>query len=99
MTSLLEATGDYWVSPEGLKRRLEYLGEDFCYNVINNALQAYGRKNEVSGWEWIGSMDERTCTYCDSQMGRFYRLGQFLPRLPSHVNCRCEWRLIKKEVD
>ena len=72
------------------------LTEDFSYNVVNNALQVYGRKNEVEGFEWVGSMDERTCNYCDGQIGRFYRLGQFLPRLPAHNLCRCEWRLVKK---
>jgi len=70
------------------------LGEDFTFRVVNNSLQVYGKKNEASGFEWVGSIDERTCNYCDSQIGRQYRLGQFLPRLPAHGGCRCSWRII-----
>jgi len=90
---------DYWKSPEGIERRVEMLGEDFCFRTVNNALQAYGRANDVLGWYWIGSIDERTCNYCDSQMGRFYRIGQFLPILPSHAGCRCEWELVPREYE
>jgi len=87
---------DYWKSPEGIRRRVDMLGEDFTFRVVNNSLQVYGKKNEASGFEWVGSIDEHTCNYCDSQIGRQYRLGQFLPRLPAHAGCRCEWRLIPR---
>jgi len=88
---------DYWKSPEGIERRVEMLGQDFCYNVVNEALQVYGRKNDVLGWYWIGNIDERTCSYCDSQIGLFYRLGMFLPRLPAHAGCRCGWELVSRD--
>jgi len=93
---LREATSEYWKSPEGLQRRIHMIGEGFTFQIVNNALQAYGARNRVRGFEWIGSLDERTCDYCDSQIGRQYNLGQFLPSLPAHVGCRCEWRLIKQ---
>lgn len=89
-------SSDYWRSPEGIRRRVEMLSEDFTFRVTNNALQAYGKKNDVAGWIWVGSMDEYACDYCFSQMGRFYRLGQFLPSLPAHANCRCEWELVPR---
>jgi len=89
-------SSEYWKSPEGIARRVEMIGEDFTFRVVNNSLMAYGRKNDVAGFGWIGSMDERTCSYCDSQMGRIYRVGQFLPSLPSHAGCRCEWSLLSK---
>jgi len=88
---------DYWKSPDGIRRRVNMLGEDFTFRVVNNSLQVYGKKNEASGFEWVGSIDERTCNYCDSQIGRQYRLGQFLPRLPAHGGCRCGWRIIPQE--
>jgi len=84
---------EYWKSPEGIRRRTEMLGEDFTFNTVN-ALQAYGRVNEVAGWRWIGSVDERQCGFCYDQTGRFYRQGMFLPRLPAHAGCRCEWELV-----
>jgi len=93
---LSEAKDYYWRSPAGIKRRKEMFGEQFTFQFVNNALQAYGRKNEVAGFEWVGTLDERTCNICDGQIGRQYTIGQFLPQLPAHVGCRCEWRVIKK---
>lgn len=88
--------GSYWVSPEGLQKRLAMLGEDFCYNVVNNSLQVYGRKNEVAGWVGIPG-NAKHCDYClDHIIDHFFRLGQFLPRLPAHGHCVCTWRMISK---
>jgi len=98
MSAVTMAT-DYWRGPEGIRRRVEMLGEDFCFNVVNNALQAYGRVNEIAGWIWVGSMDERQCDYCYSRTGNFYRQGMFLPRLPAHAGCRCEWQLMSSEEE
>jgi len=86
----------YWTSPEGLAKRITMFSYDFTFGIHNSSLQVYGRNEDVAGFEWEGSMDERTCDYCDGQMGRFYRLGQFLPSLPAHPNCRCSWRLVPK---
>jgi hypothetical protein len=36
------------------------------------------------------------CNRCDSQIGRQFKLGQFMVELPIHQNCRCEWRPILK---
>ena len=97
MISLKESTSEYWKSPAGIEKRVEMLGEDFTFRVVNNSLQAYGRVNDVRGFIWVGSLDERTCDYCASQTGRFYRLGQFMPSLPAHNNCRCCWVLQPRE--
>ena len=94
--TLRESTSEYWKSPAGITRRVEMLGEDFTYRLVNNALQVYGEANGVAGWEWEGALDERTCDYCASQIGRRYWLGQFLPSLPAHAGCRCTFRLIPK---
>ena len=96
--TLRESTSEYWKSPAGITRRVEMLGEDFTYRLVNNALQVYGQTNKVKGWRWEGSIDERTCDYCYSKImeDRLYRLGQFLPSLPAHAGCRCGWILIEK---
>lgn len=93
---LLEKTSEYWKSPKGIRKRIEMIGEGFTFQLVNNALQAYGTVNNVKGFEWVGSLDELTCPYCATQIGRYYRVGQFLPSLPAHLNCRCEWRLIPR---
>lgn len=86
---------NYWTTPEGLRARIDLLGEDFVYGMQNNALQLLASENNCAV-EWIGYIDLKTCTICDSQIGHIYRVGQFIPRLPAHARCRCSWRLIPK---
>jgi hypothetical protein len=85
---------EFWKSPLGIDRRLALFSEDFSYSVVNNSLQIYGGANNVWGFEWEGQIDNRTCNICDARIGRQYRLGQFIPSLPAHNHCRCNWRLI-----
>lgn len=97
MIPFKESTSDYWKSPEGIQRRVDMLGQDFCWRVVNNALQVYGRKNDVKGWLGIEGPSEH-CEYCLAHIiGHFFRLGQFLPRLPAHNYCTCEWELVPRE--
>jgi len=37
--------------------------------------------------------DELTCEWCGEHIGRVYRMGQFMPDLPKHVNCWHFWDL------
>jgi len=93
---LVEAKQLYWQKEfDAIKRRIAMLGEDFVYGMQNNALQLLASENNASV-EWLGYTDSKTCAYCDSKIGNIYRVGQFIPRLPAHPNCRCSWRLIPK---
>lgn len=97
VSTLLEASEEYWKSAVGLKRRIDMLGGHFHYSVINGALQAYGGNPEISGWRGIPGLTEH-CEYCLKHIiGKFFRKGQFLPKLPAHHGCSCSWKLIKKE--
>jgi hypothetical protein len=87
---------DYWTSPEGLFKRIDMLTQDWTYRTYNGAVQLIGLVNEVEGFEWEGSIDERTCNKCDMNIGRQYKLGQFMPTLPVHNFCRCSWRVIAR---
>lgn len=94
--TLIEASEEYWRSASGLKRRVQMLGGAFHYQLINNALQAYGGDPQISGWLGIPGATEH-CEYCLAHIiGHYFRKGQFLPRLPAHHGCTCSWRLIKK---
>jgi len=85
---------EYWNSPAGLQRRLDMLGEGFTFQLVNNALQAYGNANGAWGWEWTGYLDERVCQICEPRIGTRYRQGMFLPNLPVHNLCRCTFEII-----
>jgi len=95
--TLLETTEEYWKSAAGLKRRVEMLGANFHYNIINNALQAYGGDPEIWGWLGIPGMTEH-CEYCLAHIiGHYFRKGMFLPSLPAHFGCSCTFQLIRKD--
>jgi hypothetical protein len=68
------------------------LAEAVTWRTINGAIQVYGSEAGVDDFEWVTQYDEvNPCDYCDSQSGRRYRRGQFMPEIPAHPNCRCFW--------
>ena len=94
---LSEALTKYWSSPEGIMHRINMLSQSFTYKIVNNSLIAYGTAGGITRWRWAtnpGASISGPCAYCDSQNGRIYRKGQFLPSLPAHANCVCEWELM-----
>lgn len=94
----LTMSSEYWRSYPGILKRIELLSTDFTYRMVNDTLVAYGHRNDVEEFEWVGSLDERTCSYCDSYIGARFGLHQALPSLPAHAGCRCEWRLVRRET-
>jgi len=94
-TMLAEAwASDYWYTPEGITRRIEMLSEYFTYKIVNNSLLAYGETYGIKRFMWITAADEKVCPYCGKHDRKIYRVGQFLPPLPAHANCRCIWSLL-----
>ncbi len=90
-------TSEYWSSPEGIMKRIDMLSQSFTYKTVNSALMAYGESAGITQWRWVtnpGASVSGPCVYCDSQSGRIYRKGQFLPPLPAHANCVCTWELM-----
>jgi hypothetical protein len=85
---------DYWSTPEGIQVRLDFLGHDVVWSSYNEASQITLRELGASWVEWVTEITPRTCDYCDRQSGRRYHLGQFVPKLPRHPNCRCWWQLV-----
>jgi len=88
---------DYWKSPAGIMTRINMLSQSFTYKIVNSSLIAYGTAGGITRWRWAsnpGASISGPCAFCDSQNGRIYRRGQFLPSLPAHSNCVCEWELM-----
>ncbi len=84
---------EYWKSNAGIIERINMIGEDFTFRTYNNALAAYG-SHVFSSMQWMGYPD--ACEKCAPYIGRTYRSGQYIPKLPKHPNCRCTWKLILK---
>jgi len=87
-------TEDFWLSDEGILVRLEDLAHDFTFKVYNGALKGAFKEAGIKALEWVTTIDEKTCDYCDSQAGRRYNIGQFLPKIPAHIKCRCFWDML-----
>jgi hypothetical protein len=88
---------DYWSTDEGIQIRLDFLSHDIVWGGYNEATQLTLRELGEKYIEWATEITLHTCDYCDSQSGRRYRLGQFMPWLPAHPNCKCWWALVETE--
>jgi hypothetical protein len=92
------SSSDFWSTNEGLYVRIEDLAESMTWQVINESLKVLGTQAGATEFEWITEVDERSCDYCDSQSGRRYKRGQFVPNIPVHPNCRCHWDVHFQEL-
>lgn len=91
---LREAEYDYWNTGAGINERISMLSEYFTYQVVNNSLQIYGEAGGVKEFKWVTMGDERVCDVCGPRDGHIYKPCEFLPSLPAHARCRCQWELI-----
>lgn len=45
----------------------------------------------ITGWEYLATLDGRTCMICGPDDGRFFPLDEPKPTLPRHWRCRCTY--------
>ena len=88
-----EEQEDFWLSEEGILLRTEDLAHSFTFKTYNRALKGAFEESGIKELEWVTdySGGNEPCNYCDSQSGRRYKIGQFLPRIPAHNKCKCFW--------
>lgn len=91
---------DFWRTPEGITQRVNNIAQVFSYRVVNNALRIIGKTNGAKWMEWIlhpERSESGPCVICIgySRGGRngAYRVHWFLPRMPVHPFCVCEWEI------
>ena len=82
---------EYWSSMGGIGVRLEMFGHQLQWGVFNRAVLITASRVGVFNYRMIGPDDERTCEWCGEHLGRVYRQGRFMPRLPKHPYCRHFW--------
>jgi len=84
--------GEFWDSDKGIALRLEDLAHELNWKVYNNALHMSFKEAGFKGLVWIATyVNNIPCIFCDAHHGRKYRVGQFLPRMPHHIKCKCIW--------
>jgi hypothetical protein len=88
---------NYWSTPTGITRRINYLAQEFTYMTINGAIKLYGNTQGVKWLQWLTVGDDRVCPICDkaSAGGRsgYYKSSWFMPAMPVHPGCRCQWTI------
>jgi len=89
---------DYWTSRAGVFKRIDGLAQNFTYKLVNNAVRITAPEVGVEWLHWDDAGDARVCEECQlhSRGGRngFYYVHWFLPQMPVHPNCRCQWALM-----
>lgn len=75
----------------GLKARLEMIARTEILRASNlGAMAIYEANRDVlEGWEWIATLDERTCSICGPKDGKKHALDSGYDKPPAHPNCRC----------
>jgi hypothetical protein len=93
-----------WSSLELLGVRIDMLAEDLSFKIFNNALKAYASSPELAsrilGLEWVADyFDPKSlpCPVCDGHAGRIWGRGEFMPRMPAHLGCKCSWRVVLRD--
>jgi len=105
-TELVEtfATTKNGARPTGLKNgptittllRKHLLLSDLITQWFRGFINVYNLEIEDAHEYYANGILVHNCNRCDSQIGRQFKLGQFMVELPIHQNCRCEWRPILK---
>jgi len=89
----------YWKTEPGIVRRINALGQTFNFGIFNGAMKVLGKQNpRMKYFYWVTAEDDRVCAICiaNSRKGRDgrFNVGWFLPMMPAHPGCRCQWMLL-----
>ena len=71
---------------------LEGLARTFCQSAAHYAKeqiieQQFG--DFTTGWQYVATLDSRTCPVCGVDDLKIYKRGEDKPELPRHWRCRC----------
>ena len=88
---------DYWESPAGITRRIDLLAQNFNFRIVNNAFKVLAPTNQALWLRWVDFGDANVCELCRYHAGGgrdgFYHVTWFMPEMPVHDGCRCQWEI------
>lgn len=92
--------GKYWESPVGLIRRIESLSQNFVWKLVNNAVKITAQRDPlVKVLIWVTAADDKVCPICAPRHMKEYLTHWFLPQMPAHPGCRCQWEMVMKREE
>jgi hypothetical protein len=75
------------------------------FKTVNNALKMVAPTNHISWMHWVDVEDDRECPKCvkcgsggNQDHPGYYKVTYFMPNMPQHKNCRCQWELVFGEI-
>lgn len=55
-------------------------------------------RDDIKGWQYVATLDGRTCLVCGGDDGKFFKVGDPKPSLPQHWSCRCCYAPVPKDM-
>lgn len=84
-----------------LRNSIERNTRTWLQSVANETRNEFFEENEkyIEGYEYLATLDRRTCLVCGDCDGKLYEKISDAPMLPQHYNCRCVLSPIIKGID
>jgi hypothetical protein len=99
------ATSGFWDTPAGILHSIDGLSQDLMFKTVNNAFKMVAQTNDISWMHWVDVEDDRECEKClkcgnggSQDHPGYYKVNYFMPKMPQHARCRCQWELIYGEI-
>jgi len=77
---------------EGSYKGLQGLARTMMHSASHVAREKtiqQGYNDLIEGWEYVSTLDSRTCLVCGADDGKIFKLDAKKPSLPRHWRCRC----------
>jgi hypothetical protein len=74
---------------DGMGVNAETLARTVMIGAAARAQEEWAKANEdiLAGFEYLATLDDRTCLICGPDDGKFFEIGEPRPRIPRHPNC------------
>jgi len=92
----MEQREDFWSTPAGISKRIKSLAQDFTYKAVNGAMKIYGETRGAKWLKWRWELPwSVVCEICRAAsfggQNGYYKPSWFMPDMPAHPGCRCQW--------
>jgi hypothetical protein len=87
---------------EGSIAGLNNLARTFLMSASNYARDTAAERlvgDMLKGWQYVATLDGRTCPVCGADDNRFFPVDKPRPNLPRHFSCRCLYVPVVNEAD
>jgi len=89
---MLTMSNGFWTTAAGILARLAMFAESLEWGSFNEAIIKISTSQLRNvEFQMMGPTTGNICELCDENVGKVFRLGEFMIDLPAHPNCRHWW--------